>query len=66
MSTPPPVGVGVGVFIHYAWVSARGDQKRASKFLELELQVFVNYPVWILGTKLCPLEPLEEYQIFLS
>jgi hypothetical protein len=33
-------------------VGTCGDQKRVLDLLELELQVVMNHPIWVLGTKL--------------
>ena len=39
------------VFVYMAHVSnAHGGKKRVSDSLELELQMVVNYPVWVLGS----------------
>lgn len=44
------VCVSVWIYVHHMPVGAQGGQ-RVLGSLELELQVFVNHLIWILGTK---------------
>lgn len=49
------VSVSVWEYVHVS-AGAQGGQKRSLDLLELEAQVVVSCPTWVLGTKLGPSE----------